>query len=164
VFSKWKGESVGLKLSTLNSSKFGRDGKMNAIINVENQAQPMLAKRVGYVLVQLGDELEAQVLAYGRDFSHAMKLMVERVLAKVDTQIIEQLAQQEHKNIKAVKIDIALAIQMLAWMYFGNQMDEPNWYVDVDKPVDTDLSQIPYADFGGMDGLEYQEMVRKEWW
>ncbi len=132
-------------------------------VNEDVKTQPTLSQRVGYVLVQLGDELETQVLQYGRNFSHAMQLMVERVLAKVDTQMIEQLAQQESKTIKAVKIDIALAIQMLAWMYFGKQMDEPNWYIDVDKPVDTDLRKIPYIDFG-MDGLEYQEMVRREWW
>jgi hypothetical protein len=132
-------------------------------VNEDVKTQPTLSQRVGYVFAILGNELETQVLQYGKNFSHAMQLMVERILAKVDTQIIEQLAQQENKTIKAVKIDIALAIQMLAWMYFGKQMDEPNWYIDVDKPVDTDLRKIPYIDFA-MDGLEYQEMVRREWW
>lgn len=135
---------------------------MNAVI-VENQTQPILAKRVGYVLVQLGDELEAQVLDYHSCYSHVMDKMAARLIAEVDDQTIKQLAVQVGKDEHDVQQDISLAIQILGWLHFPNAVTKPTFQVEAEEQSQEPL-EIPKIDFGGMDGLEYQEMVRREWW
>ncbi len=127
-----------------------------------NETQPTLSQRVGYVLVQMGDELEPLVLDYKSRYSHVMDKMAARLIAEMDKQIIEQLAAKNSKNKQVVQQDIALAIQVLGWLHFPDLVKKPQFDVKAEEKTKTPL-KIPKIDFG-MDGLEYQEMVRREWW
>ncbi len=143
---------------------------MSAVLeqkNVNEETQPSLAQRVGYVLVQLGDELEPLVLDYKAKsrHPHEMDEMGIKLVADMDEQTIMQLAAQTGKDEQTVKQDIGIAIQVIGWLHFPESVRKPEPKLPGMKPETIEaFKKLIGCMNTGIDGLEYQRKIREEAW
>jgi hypothetical protein len=140
---------------------------MSAVLEEKNvnETQPTLSQRVGYVLVQMGDELEPLVLDYKSHHPHEMDEMGIKLVAEMDEQTITQLAAQAGKDEQTVKQDIGIAIQVIGWLHFPDLVTKPEPKLPGMKPETIEaFKKLIGCMNTGIDGLEYQRKIREEAW
>jgi hypothetical protein len=137
---------------------------MSAVLEEKNvndvKTQPTLSQRVGYVLVQMGDELEAQILNYQDQHIDKIDNVSSDLIADMDKRDITRLALLTGNDVQTVKQDIEFAIKVLAWMYFPALAKKPQWNT---KPK-VDVTELFGCMNTGTDGLEYERKMREEVW
>jgi hypothetical protein len=135
-------------------------------VNKNVKTQPTLSQRMGYVLVQMGDDLEARIFDYRKQHLDNMDNVGSDLIADMDKRDITRLALLTGNDVETVKQDIDFTIRMLAWMHFSGWVKKPDW----EKRNHDDFIEA-FNQFVGcckgvdnIDGLEYERKMREEVW
>lgn len=143
---------------------------MSAVLEEKNtdetETQPTLSQRVGYVLVQMGDELEAQILDYQKQHLDNMDNVSRDLIANIDKREVTRLALLTDSDAKAVEQDIGIAIQVIGWLHFPDLVTKPQLKPQQGlKPETIEALKNLFGCMNtGIDGLEYQRKIREEAW
>jgi hypothetical protein len=142
---------------------------MNAVFDEKTdnvKTQPTLSQRVGYVLVQMGDELEALILDYQKQHIDNMDNVSSDLIADMDKQNITRLALLTDSDAKTVEQDIGIAIQVIGWLHFPDLVTKPQPERQQGMKPETieAFKKLIGCMNTGIDGLEYQRKIREEAW
>ncbi len=140
---------------------------MSAVLEQKNvnETQPSLSQRMGYVLVQMGDDLEARIFDYRKQHLDNMDNVGSDLIADIDKRDITRLALLTGNDVETVKQDIDFTIRMLAWMHFSGWVKKPDWEKrNHDDFIEAFKQLIDNAKKTGIDGLEFERKMREEVW
>ena len=143
---------------------------MSAVLEEKNvnevETQPTLSQRVGYVLVQMGDELEARILDYQKRHVDKMDNVSSDLMVNIEKRDITRLALLTNNDAKTVEQDIGIAIQVIGWLHFPDLVTKPQPKRQEGMKPETieAFKKLVGCMNTGIDGLEYQRKIREEAW